>query len=590
MFTNIITNVQNGLLAILCVVLISCTTKSYNAKDYEDIGEPTTGDIIFKHDLSDPQGLNPFTTNDNSAKNIYTLIFDALLEQNPETTEFEPSIADSMPIVSDDHLTYTFKLKKNVRFSDGKPLTAKDVLFSFKAVKNPLIIDASALRGYYEDVQDVTMPDDYTVVVKMRKPFFMALIQLGGLQILPKHIMDPKNLTDRYTIPNTDDTNAVNSNQAMKEFAEWFGSAELKRNPELLIGSGPYIYEKWVTGERIILKRNKQYWGTSKWRKGYADAIVSVIINDRTAAISALKTEDIDVFDNVPPALYTEQVDTTKSVYLRKSMYEQSVYTYIGMNLRKPIFSDKRTRKAIAHLVNREYMINSLMRGYAVPIDGPIYRNRPEYDSAMKGYNYDVTKAKQLLAEAGWKDINGDGILDMQVNGNTIPFEFNISFNAGNEIRENIAIILSGELKKVGIKCNVQKLEWSVFLKQNSTHRFDMYIGAWINENIPSDPFQIWHSSQTENEGSNYVGFKNKRADELIVNNRTEFSAQKRTEMMREFQRIVNDEVPYIFLWTPNQLMLSNKRVANINFYPIRPGYLIQNWFIPKKFQQYQMQ
>jgi peptide/nickel transport system substrate-binding protein len=205
----------------------------------------------------------------------------------------------------------------------------------------------------------------------------------------------------------------------------------------------------------------------------------------------------------------------------------------------------------------------------------------------MPAYDYNPQRAMTLLAEAGWRDRNGDGILDNVIDGALVNFEFSLSFNAGNETRENIAILYAAELRKYGIVCHVQKLEWSVFLRQLSTHQFDAYIGAWVNDNIPSDPYQLWHSSQADNRGSNYVGFRNRGADELIERNRVEFDEAKRRELMREFQRIVHEEAPYTFLWTPQILTAFNRRIANVHFYSVRPPYLLQQWFIPPHLQQH---
>jgi peptide/nickel transport system substrate-binding protein len=428
-------------------------------------------------------------------------------------------------------------------------------------------------------------------VITMRKPYFMADIQLGDLRIVPKHIMDPKGLTDRYTIRETNDTNLVTKNPAIQEFADWFGSAEMKRDPKLLIGSGPYALSSWSTGEQVVLKKSQRPWNSPcAWRRGYADAIVGVIINDRTAAMSAMKTEDIDFFESVPPPMFDEQLDTTRIPYIAKAPYEQSVYSYVGWNSRKPQFADKRVRQALCHLFNREYLIKTVMRGYAVPIDGPVYKNRPEYDSSMVPYDYNPEKAKQLLADAGWSDTDGDGVLDKTIKGQKVRMEFSINVNAGNETRENIAILFSNEAKRVGIMCHVARIEWSVFLKQNATHAFDAYIGSWVNDNIPSDPLQLWHSSQAENEGSNYVGFRNKRADELMELNRVEFDVTRRTQLMREFQQIVHEEAAYTFLWSPQLLALYNRRLANVSFKPVRPGYLVTEWFVPRHLQSHMAQ
>ncbi len=574
----------------LCLLAMSCTRIHHTREEFQNPGPPVQGDVIFYHELSDPQGLNPITTNDNSAKTLYNFMYDGLLSQDPQTLAFVPDLADSLPRLSDDHLLYTFHLRPTAVFSDGHPLTAADVVFSFKAVKNPLILDASSLRNYFEDVVDVSAPDSLTVMIRMRKPYFMADIQLGDLKIMPKHILDPRNLTDQYTIAQTNDTVEVTRNKAMQQFADWFGSAELKREPAYLVGSGPYVFEKWKTGEQIVLRRNTHYWPSPcSWRRGYADAIVGVIINDRAAAISALKTEDIDFFESVPPPLYDEQMDTSKIPYITKSPYEQSVYTYMGFNARKTVFADKRVRQAMCHLMNRDYLIKTIMRGYAKTVDGPVYRNRPEYDTTLIPYDFNPTKARQLLTEAGWTDSDGDGVLDKMVDGHSVKFDFSIIVNAGNEARENIAILFSNEVKKLGIQCHVSRVEWSVFLKQTATHSFDAYIGSWINDNIPSDPYQLWHSSQADNEGSNYVGFRNKRADQIMEQNRVEFDESKRITLMHEFQQIVHDEAPYAFLWTPQLLALYNKRLAGVRFMTINPGFNPLEWYIPKHLQTYAM-
>jgi peptide/nickel transport system substrate-binding protein len=575
--------------AIVCVfVFIACKRIVHSPDDYHYEGPPIEGDVIFVHLLSDPQGLNPYTSNDNTASMLNRLIFDALLEQHPETLQLEPSIARALPEVSPDHLRYTFHLRTTASFSDGVRLTANDVVFSFKAVKNPFILEASALRNYYDDIRDIEAPDDSTVIITMRKPYFLALYFLGDLRILPKHILDPDGITDHYSIADVNDPDRAKRNPAVKKFAEWFSRAELRREPRFLIGSGPYVFKQWETGKRVVLIRNKRAWPTPLWwRTAYPDAIVGVVINDRAAALSALKTEEVDFIDAIPPALYDEQLDIGRLIYLRKGTYEQSVYTYIGWNMRHPTFRDRRVRQALSHLADRNAWIQTIIRGYAVPIDGPIYRNRPEYDSTIPAYDYNPQRAMTLLAEAGWRDRNGDGILDNVIDGALVNFEFSLSFNAGNETRENIAILYAAELRKYGIVCHVQKLEWSVFLRQLSTHQFDAYIGAWVNDNIPSDPYQLWHSSQADNRGSNYVGFHNRRADELIERNRVEFDEAKRRELMREFQRIVHEEAPYTFLWTPQILTAFNRRIANVHFYSVRPPYLLQQWFIPPHLQQH---
>ena len=155
------------------------------------------------HHLSDPEGLNPFVTNDASATNIQQLVFEQPLTQDYETLELVPWLVETRPEVSEDHLEYKFKLKEGITFSDGHPVTTEDVLFSYKAIKNPLVIDAAPLRNYYIDVKDVTLVDDREYIVTMSQPYFLAEYFLGSLWVLPKHKLDPENLTDKYDISET---------------------------------------------------------------------------------------------------------------------------------------------------------------------------------------------------------------------------------------------------------------------------------------------------------------------------------------------------------------------------------------------------
>lgn len=544
---------------------------------------PVKGDWIVIHQLSDPEGLNPLVTNDASSSAMFNRVFEKLLEQDFETTELYPVIAESRPTVSDDHLTYTFKIRKGVNFSDGKPLTAKDVVFTFKAVKNPLITDAAALRNYYESLSEITAPDEYTVVMTMSKPYFLAEYFLGGLWILPKHVLDPQNLTDGYSIAETNDMGKAQANGSMTKFATWYNSPEVKRDPARNIGSGPYRFDEWKTGESVSIVRNNRWWnaGKDKWNPAYAEKIVYKVVNDRSSAVVSVKNGEMDFMEAVPAAKFVEEIDTVATPFIAKATYGMQVYTYVGLNCQNPILQDKMVRRALAHCLDRDALIKQVARGLATPVNSPIYNDRKEYDKTITGVMYDPATAKTILAQAGWSDVNGDGVLDKNINGRLTPCVLSILVNAGNEAREAIAVAFADELRKVGVKLEVRKLEWSVFLENLRTRKFDLSIGAWVNDPLPSDPYQIWHSSQIGNKGSNYAGFASPRADQLLEMNRTEFDEQKRIAYMQEFQRIVADEQPYIFLWSPKYPAIYNKRLHGVTFSLVRPGYNPTQWWIP---------
>lgn len=549
-----------------------------------ETGEAVNGEWVVVHDLSDPEGINPIVVNDASASAIFNRIYEQILTQDFVTTELKPNLVEALPILSEDHLSYTFTLKKGIKFSDGKPLTTKDVVFSFKAVKNPLIIDGAALRNYFTDVKNVVAKDDYTFVVSMLRPYFMAEYQLGLFWIMPKHILDPKGFTDGYTFDETNDLDKATKSTSMKGLADWFNTAAVKREGRYNVGSGPYMMDEWRTGEAVIIKKNPNWWqaGKSEWSPAYADKIVYKIVNDRNTAVVALKNQELDFMEYVPPPKFVEEVDTTTVKHLAKHAYEGQVYTYIGWNTQKAVLSDKLVRRALSHLVDRDALIKQVLRGIGKKVDSPIYPQRPEYDETITPIEYSPETSRKLLAQAGWVDTDANGILDKIVNGKKTDLSFKFLLNAGNEAREQIALILVDEFKKIGINAEIKKLEWTVFLENLRTRNYDAYIGSWVNDPIPSDPYQLWHSSQADNKGSNYVGFRNTRADELMEMNRTEFDLAKRMAYMKEFQQIVVDEQPYTFLWMPLYPAVYNRRLQNVGFSFVRPGYNPAQWWVAK--------
>jgi peptide/nickel transport system substrate-binding protein len=211
---------------------------------------------------------------------------------------------------------------------------------------------------------------------------------------------------------------------------------------------------------------------------------------------------------------------------------------------------------------------------------------RPEYDKTLYSHPYDPPKALKLLGEAGWTDSDGDGILDKVIDGNTPPFRFEIKFNSGNDVRKSVALTLQDELKRHGIDAPVRQLDWTIYLDQVRNHQFDAIVLGWKMPVGAPDGYQVWHSSQSANRGSNAISFHHARADALLEENRRTFDAHKRTELYREFQQILNEEQPYTFLFAPQAVLAVHKRFHNVKIYPDGPVQV--QWWVPKEQQKYQ--
>jgi peptide/nickel transport system substrate-binding protein len=550
---------------------------------------PITGDWLISHLLSDPESLNPLTSNDAAASRILAEIFESLLTRHPQTLELRPHLAVARPQISDDKLTYTFTLRRDAHFQDGKPLTGHDVLFTLKAIKNPWV-NAPFRRVYYQSLVQAELLDDYTIRFIAKEPYFRNEAILGSVDVLPRHYYDPEGLLAPLTIQdlNTMGTAADTVEAALveraRQFAERFNK-DFSRNP---MGSGSYKFVEWKTGQEVVLERDPQYWGHGKAGidQTYLDRQVRRVFNNMDAALVALKAGNLDTM-SLQPIQHLRQTSGGRfDKQFAKHLYFTPSYNWIGWNNAHPIFADKRVRQAMTYLTNRRQMVKTILFDLGEVVDGPVYLFRPEYDKALFSHPYDPQKALQLLGEAGWQDTDGDGILDKVIDGQKTPLRFEIKFNSGNDIRKSVALTLQDELKKHGIDASVRQLDWTIFLDDVRNHKFDAVILGWAMPLDEPDDYQVWHSSQAENKGSNVISFKHLRVDALLEENRRTFDPQKRIEIYREFQQILNEEQPYTFLFIQKAIVAVDKRFQNVTVYPggLRP----LEWWVSKGSQRYQ--
>jgi len=505
--------------------------------------EPVDGDWLIYHLSAEPATLNPITATDayegtiNSGK-----IYETLIERNNETLELEPLLAQSWQI-SEDKLTYTFKIREGIKWHDGTPFTSEDIVFSYNTIMNPKV-DSPQLRSYYQEIRDVKALDELTVEFTYARPYFLALEFCGGMPIVPKHIFDKGDF---------------NTNPA-------------GRDP---VGTGPYKFVKWTTGREIVVEKNPDYWG----EKPKINKIVFKIITDNTVAFQVLKRQELDV-SSLTPIQWERQTNTPSfNENYDKLSYFTPNYSYIGWNSKRPYFADRQVRTALTHLVNRELILDKILYNLGAIVTNPFYINSPEYDKSIEPYAYDPAKAEELLKQAGWIDHDGDGIRDKD----GVKFAFEFLIPGGSETGEKIATILKEELDNMGIQMDIRKTEWAVFTTRLNERNFDAVTLAW-SMGVESDPYQIWSSTQAES-GSNFIGFKNQEVDNLIEEARTEFNREKRMQLYRRFAEIVHNEQPYTFLFCRKSTVAVNKRFENVVVYPL--GIDLLEWYVPLPDQMY---
>lgn len=557
-----------------------------------DTAGAVNGDWIIQRELADPQSLNPITLQDATGREFSYYLFERLMWAADRTSyDVIPWLAEAPPEETPDHLTYTFTLKKNISFSDGKPLTGDDVIFTFKALMNPLV-DAAQLRNYVENVKKVELADGdkYKIKFSLSKVYFRSMLAIADIQIMAKHVIDPEGLTDKYTWEDCRDFNSAQNNPVMKKFADFFNSVDVNRSPSLLIGSGPYIFEKWETGQYVYFKRNPDYWNRNgKFGSAFPERLVLRVIQDQSAAVVAAKNKEIDLMYVVKPLDFVKNLANPEEFEMKKAQPFEPQFSYIGWNIVSPLFSDPKVRWALSYLVDRQAIIEKIHFGLAVSIQSPVYfEDKNHFNPDLPYIPFDIEKAKQLLHEAGWEDSNGDGVLDKDYNGKKLDFKF-MFLNNTNVARKQALLVIIDALKKVGIIADVQDIEWSVFLEKLKKHEFDAFMGAWVLTDYPPDQYQLFHSSQIKNEGSNYISYSNPEADKLMEEYRREFNENRRFELMKKIQKILYDDQAYTFLWTSNAKYIYGIRYKNVRWYPTPiTSYQVTEWWVPINSRKYQ--
>jgi len=508
------------------------------------------GDWLVFHDLGEPRTLNPISVEGSiEAQHVYLLnIFEPLFyyDLDYDGVRLKPVLAERMD-VSDDGLEITIHLKKNIWFSDGVPVTADDVVFTYNTIMNPGV-DAADIRNYYENFKDVVKIDDKTVKFVFKELYWKTIESVGVFEVLPKHV---------YEFKDPEEFNKHRSNP---------------------VGSGPYVFERWDVGQQIVLRRNDNYWG----KRPKLDKIVFKYITNATAALQALRSHDVDYMEPSSEQFAEMSVNEQfKKEFNILSYWEPSHgFAYLGWNQASVFFEDRRVRLAMTHIVNRKAIVKDLLKGYAKVVTGPFYLYGKQNDPNIKPWAYDLDKARELLNKAGWVDTDSDGIRDK----NGKAFSFRISYPSGSITGERIVKLLKDDASKVGIDVIPDPLEWSIFIERLNRREFDAAMSAW-GGTIESDPYQLFHSSQTKGRGSNYVGFSNAEADTLIEEARRTLDENKRYRLYHKFHRLLHEEQPYTFLYSRPTFVFLDKRFENVKLHKL--GIDPLEWYVPKAKQKY---
>jgi peptide/nickel transport system substrate-binding protein len=505
---------------------------------------PAYGDLFIDASIGDASTLLPPLAMDSSSASINGLIYNGLVKYDGNLN-LVGDLAESWDI-SPDGLTITFHLRKGVKWHDGAPFTAQDVLFTYQVMVDPKT--PTAYAGDYLQVKKAEAPDDHTFRVTYPQPFAPALGS-WGLSILPQHLLAGQDLT----------------------------KSPLGRRP---VGTGPYIFQEWRAGEKITLAYNPNYFEGRPYLNGF----VYLVKPDTATMFMELKAGNIDRM-GLNAMQYTRQTEYPKFQRLyNKYRYMPFSYIYLGYNLNDSRFADRRVRQALTHAINKKEIIDGVLMGLGEEATGPYKPGTWYYNPNVPKFPYDPARAKALLNEAGWRP-DARGILTKDGR----PFEFTILTNQGNDTRVRTAEIIQSRLRQVGILVHIRTVEWAAFVKEFiQKGRFEAILLGW-NTGLDPDQYDIWHSSKIKPGELNVTHYQNPEVDRLLDEGRHTFDREKRRQAYFRFQEILAEDQPYTFLFVPDALPAISRRFRGIKPAPAGIDYNFIKWYVPKGEQKYTM-
>jgi peptide/nickel transport system substrate-binding protein len=488
--------IRGFMLFAVLVPILACSAKS----------DPETLVMIIE---SSPTNLDPRVGLDAQSERIDNLLFDDLLTRD-QHLNVQPALAERWEIP--DPRTYVFHLHHGVKFHDGRPLTSRDVKWTFDSLLQGKIL--STKSAAYQFVDQVEAPDDYTVVFHLKEPFATLLWNLsdGAIGIVP------------------------------------YGSGdEMSRHP---IGSGPFRFVSAEQDSEVIIERNDDYWGG----KARLKRVRFAVIPDTTTRALELRKASADIAINALTGDMVLALEREPNLHVLHA--PGTVLAYLAFNTRDPILKDVRVRQALAYAIDRRPMIHYLMRDFARPAYSLLPPESWAYNGEVPRYDHDPDQARQLLDQAGYRAING--------------VRFHLIMKTGtDESTRLMAAVLQQQLRDVGVALDIRTFEFATFFSDVTRGSYQVHSLRWVGGNEDPDIFEyVFHSAKFSPHGANRTYYSNPRVDALIDQARRELDQASRKQIYAEIQRVVAEDVPYVNFWYLDNVLVHTQRVQGLTLNP----------------------
>lgn len=457
-------------------------------------------------------------------------------------------------------------------------ITSEDFKFYFDALMNPYISAAGAvaLRPYFQDIVEFRIVDKLTFVVrwkekeftqpdgsKISKVKYVSRLLTGGLSPLASFVYqyypNGKKIIEDDTAPNTYRKNAI-----------WAQGFEQHWARNVIVSCGPMVFDG-KSDRQINFRRNRDYYFPLAALTERREVLFK---ESPENAWQDFKSNNVSFYSIQPDQLLELQNFLKTSQYLSQAEQNSKIerldffarqFSYVGWNQKKPYFTSAKVRQALTMAVDRQRIIQQFLQGMGMELTGPMFPFDRAYDRSIQPYPFDLQGAKRLLEEEGWYDHDGDGIIDKNMDGKLVPFQFVLNYISRQNLSKGIAEYVSTSLREIGIDCRINGLDIPDISSKINDKNFDAMTLAWTLGSPPDDPRQLWYTDKGDEKGSsNYIGFSHAEVDQIIDALDYEHNPEKRIELYHRFHRIIHEEAPYIFLFVPKSVLLYRENVQNV--------------------------
>ncbi len=491
----------------------------------------------------DIQGVNELIAESTLIMNalVYYGLFTQLVEEQPDyqngPPSFLPRLAESYDF-SEDRLTLTFHLRDGVLWSDGVPVTAEDVRWTWQAQTDPDVgWDYSESKAYIKDVEVV---DNLTVRFHFTEPYATQLQDANSGVVLPKHAWS--------RLP----------------FKEWRGNGDWF--VENLVVNGPFTLESWQPQQRYVLKRNERH-----FEEGFpkTDRIVFDVIPDTSARLGLLRSGKAHLIEYVDP-IDAAMIEADPNLYLMSHISRS--FFFIQWNVTRPLFATKEVRQALSMAIDRQEIVDTLHFGYSSVSHSPFPSNIWVHNKNIEPWPYDRQRALELLASQGWTDTDGDGILDRDGK----PFSFELTTNSESQVRVDLLVLVQEQLKEIGIDVRTRTMEFNALLVPLNQHDFDAVFQALaIDTNLNTSYF--FHSQSIDN-GFNWGSYSNPELDRLIDETVNQIDQLAVKPLYDQLQVMLHEEVPMTFIYESQRLSGASKRLRDVDPNALNSFFHLRRW------------